>query len=537
MTSDSNFDISRNPIFDGKYEILGAVGRGKSSVVYKARMLESRDFAAKPTNTIVALKVLTGSAKDPSLNVKRMERESLSMLACRHPNVVRCIDYMKTGDLCYITMEYAERGDLFDLLSEQQQPLAPSLVFDLTSQLLAGLDRIHRSGLIHRDIKPENLLLSAKNELKIADFSIAVLPAEFETPEEMSTGVGTLDYIAPECLEGGMTTVSADLYAVGITMYYMLTRDLPYGADTFAEQLKKKINGERVPIARHLHEAPPFIEELLDKVLAVDVAKRFQSAAEFADALEKFKHGEWTPEIAEETSDLMHEDTSPLINEHDDRGYADRFLSTDDPVSGLGAYEELEPFEDSPTEYADESSSLPDDYPMHAPPSLFQRVISFLSNIIGRVGIKRALIFSFLFGLAIAIFVFSRGDTSKVSNKTQILPSSIKPAVSENSKLAEFLLQSESRGGSLTGLFEDEKRVSIFASLIPGTKEVVFTLGVPGWRPSIVRTEELLDDKELVLASGGLKISLWSEQSLSNKKISGRYKEHVSGREGNWELQ
>ena len=277
---------SLNRLFDRYYELLEIVGRGKSSVVYKARKLAnvSED---DPSEGIVALKVLTGNSKQPELNLLRMEREALALLSSRHEHVVRLNDYVTTGELCYLSMEYAERGDLGKLLDRSIEPFSPELVLRLISQLLAGLEAIHRSGIIHRDIKPENLLLMKNGVLRIADFGIALLASDTHDPDDASRGVGTLDYMAPESLEHGISSQSMDIYAVGVTLYKLLTNKLPFSGSSFAAQIEQKLSGERLPLSHYIaNDSNPLIELLLDRSLARNPEDRFQSALEFKEAVD-----------------------------------------------------------------------------------------------------------------------------------------------------------------------------------------------------------------------------------------------------------
>jgi serine/threonine protein kinase len=277
---------SLNRLFDRYYELLEIVGRGKSSVVYKARKLANVSVD-DPSEGIVALKVLTGNSKQPELNLLRMEREALALLSSRHEHVVRLNDYVTTGELCYLSMEYAERGDLGKLLDRSIEPFSPELVLRLISQLLAGLEAIHRSGIIHRDIKPENLLLMKNGVLRIADFGIALLASDTHDPDDASRGVGTLDYMAPESLEYGISSQSMDIYAVGVTLYKLLTNKLPFSGSSFAAQIEQKLSGERMPLSHYIaNDSNPLIELLLDRSLARNPDDRFQSAIEFKEAVD-----------------------------------------------------------------------------------------------------------------------------------------------------------------------------------------------------------------------------------------------------------
>ena len=274
-------------IFDNNYEILAAVGRGRNSVVYRAKKL-----AGRGAGEIVALKVLLSNGKDPSQNIKRMKREALAMLACRSDSIVRLHDFVAHDDLCYISMEYCSGGDLRVFLEEHHGLINPRIAFDYIVQVLAGLEIIHGAGVLHRDLKPENILLAAEGRVKIADFGICSLPVENISLRDSdgSAGVGTFDYLAPESLEHGISDARSDVYSAGVTLFQLLTGRLPFEADSISGQIQQKMSGG---IALNV---PGYdsdgLRELVQRALATDPAKRFQSAREFRLALEAVRDAE-----------------------------------------------------------------------------------------------------------------------------------------------------------------------------------------------------------------------------------------------------
>ncbi len=337
MHSVTGSQTQSRPVFDGSYEILATVGRGRNSIVYKARRLHEPSLGQ-----IVALKVLTGNAKDPELNIRRMKHEALAMLSCRHKNVIRLQDYVTSGDLCYLCMEYAERGDLRMLLASQSDPFFSGLVLDWTVQVLTGLETIHGAGIIHRDVKPENILLTDDGLVKIADFGIAVLPSEEFKAEEANRGVGTFDFLAPETLEDGFSNVTTDLYSVGVTMFQLLTRNAPFKGVTFTEQITNKLAGNRTPLSAFI-EISPVIDKILDRALATDPDQRFQSAREFREAIEKFIMGELDPEFSHSRNGNGHHVAQELATGDEFVPFDDEGLDTSS-IQDMSAREKLAGF-------------------------------------------------------------------------------------------------------------------------------------------------------------------------------------------------
>ncbi len=275
-------------IFDNTYEIHAAVGRGRNSVVYKARKLHGRG-----EGDFVALKVLLGNGKDPTANIKRMKREALAMLACRSEFVVRLNDFVTHDDLCYLSMEYCGGGDLRMFLEQLGGPIAPPDAFDYALQVLNGLEVIHNAGVLHRDIKPENLLLTGSGTIKIADFGVALLPVENVSLRDAGAGVGTFDYLAPEALEQGDSDHRSDLYSVGVTLYQLLTGRLPFEADSISRQIQQKLTGG-LSVAVPGVDAQA-LEGLFRRALATKPADRFQTAEEFRAAIRRVQTTQSVP--------------------------------------------------------------------------------------------------------------------------------------------------------------------------------------------------------------------------------------------------
>ena len=282
-------------VLDNAYEIVVPIGRGRHSVVYKARCLPSAPVAALNGKQI-ALKVILNGAKGETFHFQRTRREALALLACAHSNVVKLIDYVARESMCYLAMEYVSRSDLKQVLDKQRVPFSVETAFELLRQLLNGLEAVHRVGIVHRDIKPENLLITDDYMLKIADFGIAYIPSQSAGAEWANDAVGTFDYLAPESLESGAQDPRADLYSAGVTLYQLITGELPFTGATFTEQIANKLAGNRKPLTGEVRQVYPLLELFFDKALSSDPAIRFQSAGEFRAAVEAFLNGRWKPD-------------------------------------------------------------------------------------------------------------------------------------------------------------------------------------------------------------------------------------------------
>lgn len=291
-------------LFDGKYELIRSIGRGRTSVVYEACRASA---TSADSSKLLALKILTGSGKHGASQTDRLQREALALLSCRHPNVIRLHDYVATPELCYLVMEIADRGDLRKELATLQQPFPAETALRLTQHILAGLKAIHEAGIVHGDIKPENLLLTSDGYLKIGDFTAAQLPSDESYSTPRGTGVGTFDYLAPESLDQGVSSTRSDLYAAGVVLYQMLTLKLPFSGASFAEQVKNKLAANWIGDPSELAvEAPKNLDLFMRKALAVSASERFSSAQAFSKAIDKLIEGQWTPESERRSQGMLY---------------------------------------------------------------------------------------------------------------------------------------------------------------------------------------------------------------------------------------
>ena len=262
----------------GRYEIVREVGRGGTAVVYLARQADlDRD---------VALKELAGPHAADAAFVERFLRESRVAGSLNHPNIVTVHEYFEHDGGAFIAMEYFEHGSLRGMLADLTLPQVAGVL----EGVLAGLGHAHARGIVHRDLKPENVMVTSNGTVKIADFGIAkVLEDTGGRPLTTSgTTLGTPAYMAPEQALAADVGPSADLYAVGVVAFEMLSGDVPFHASD-------------VPLAimlQHLNEVPPPLEEKrpeldpalsawVERMLAKAPADRPGSAVDAWDQLEE----------------------------------------------------------------------------------------------------------------------------------------------------------------------------------------------------------------------------------------------------------
>lgn len=253
---------------DGRYRIIKMVGRGGMAVVYHAYdTANDRD---------VAIKLLSLDLATEESFLERFQRESELMRDLNHPNILRAYDYGQDGDLVYLVMSYFGGGTLKDRITQGALPLAT--VADYLSQVANGLGYAHSRGIVHRDVKPSNVLVHhASEKLVLSDFGIAKALSN-ANPARTGTIMGTPLYMAPEqFLAGG--DQRADIYALGIVLYQMLTGEVPFRG----EGIGFKHMTEPVPPLRTFGiDYEPALEAIVMKALAKRPEARFQKVEELA---------------------------------------------------------------------------------------------------------------------------------------------------------------------------------------------------------------------------------------------------------------
>jgi tRNA A-37 threonylcarbamoyl transferase component Bud32/CheY-like chemotaxis protein len=258
----------------GRYEIVKELGQGAMGIVYQAL-----DPNIQRT---VALKVLRPDlTSDPEFR-QRFQREARSAGRLSHPGIVTIFDAAEQGTVSFLVMEYLE-GQTLEQLIEAGDPIPPARVRDVAMQICDALDFAHNAQVIHRDIKPSNIILLSGDQVKLTDFGIAKVMVE---PRLTRTGiVGTLDYMSPEQARGEDVDHRADIYALGVVMFEMLTGCTPFQADNPGATLLKLIS-EPTPSPRTLNSSvSDEMEAVIMKATAKDRTRRYQTAVEMHRAL------------------------------------------------------------------------------------------------------------------------------------------------------------------------------------------------------------------------------------------------------------
>jgi predicted Ser/Thr protein kinase len=258
----------------GKYRIKGSLGRGATGVVYRA--------VDETLGREVAIKVLASEAAETDLT-KRFRTEAKALAKLNHPGIATIYELFSSGPDLLMVMEFVP-GQTLEQLSDREGPMAPARAVYVVDRILSALEHAHRAGIIHRDLKPANVMVSAAGGVKIMDFGIArVRGVEHITVDWCM--MGTPAYMAPEHVRGEEVDERADLYAVGVIFYRLLTGRLPFDANTAVAMLQKHISDPPTALRAHRPDLPSWCDSIAQRALAKLPMERFQTASEFRTAL------------------------------------------------------------------------------------------------------------------------------------------------------------------------------------------------------------------------------------------------------------
>ncbi|WP_230977224.1 Stk1 family PASTA domain-containing Ser/Thr kinase [Georgenia yuyongxinii] len=255
-------------LVDDRYEVTARVARGGMATVYRAvdRRLERT----------VAVKVMHPHLAESADFVARFRREARAAARLTHPGIVAVHDQGVAGEASYLTMEYVDGPNLRTVLRERGAlPLGEAL--SLADEVLDALASAHRAGLVHRDIKPENVLLTADGRAKVADFGLARAVSE-ATAATTGTVLGTVAYLAPEIVTDGRADPRADVYAVGVLLYELLTGSQPFTGDAPIQVAFQHVNSSVPAPSAAVAWLPVEVDELVGALTARDPDERPQDA-------------------------------------------------------------------------------------------------------------------------------------------------------------------------------------------------------------------------------------------------------------------
>jgi eukaryotic-like serine/threonine-protein kinase len=259
----------------GDYEVIKTLGVGGLGAVYEVRHLISQRAEA--------MKVLLPDKTGTPEMTERFRREIQLLASLNHPNIAALHNAFHFENRLVMIMELVQGETLRD--SSMKSAIALPRLLDFASQALSALVYAHHLGIVHRDIKPSNIMITSEKLVKVLDFGIAITD---HSPDLTNTGylLGSLNYMSPEQVMGGKATAKSDIYSLGVTLYEMVTGQLPITGTTNYEIMTAHLHQVPVPPIDLNPALPISISRAILTALAKEPAARFASAQEFAAALQ-----------------------------------------------------------------------------------------------------------------------------------------------------------------------------------------------------------------------------------------------------------
>lgn len=269
--------LAEGTILQGRYRILGVLGAGGMSVVYKAQ-----DLRFPKVMRVCAIKEMVNNATDPrvrALMIQNFEREASILATLSHPAIPQIYDYFVEGDRAYLVTEFVPGKDLEALLNESEGFFPEAQVIQWAVQICDVLTYLHThkpQPVVFRDMKPSNIMLDDQGRIRLVDFGIA---KTFQSGEK-GTMIGTEGYSPPEQYRG-IAEPRGDIYALGATLHHLLTKQDP--------RLEPPFSFHKRPIHKYNPTVSAEFQEIINRALEYDIQKRFGSAEEMKRALLSLK--------------------------------------------------------------------------------------------------------------------------------------------------------------------------------------------------------------------------------------------------------
>lgn len=264
----------KDGIFLGnRYEVIEKIGAGGMADVYKGRdtML----------NRYVAIKVLKKEFREDQTFVKKFRSEAQAAAGLLNPNIVNVYDVGEDRGLYYMVMELVEGITLKEYIDRKKR-LSAREVISIAIQMCSGIEEAHKHHIIHRDIKPQNIIISNDGKVKVTDFGIARMVTSTTTT---TVAMGSVHYTSPEQARGGYSDEKSDIYSIGITLYEMVTGQVPFNGDTTVEVAMKHLQEEITPPSELVPDIPYSLEQIILKCTQKNAERRYSDVDELIQDL------------------------------------------------------------------------------------------------------------------------------------------------------------------------------------------------------------------------------------------------------------
>ena len=262
-------------ILGKRYEVLSKIGAGGMADVYKGKDLM--------LNRYVAIKVLKKEYKEDENFVRKFRSEAQAAAGLLNPNIVNVYDVGEDRGLYYMIMELVEGISLKEYI-QRKGKLSHKETISIAIQMCTGIGAAHAAGIIHRDIKPHNIVISKEGKVKVTDFGIA---KAITSNTISSNAMGSVHYTSPEQARGGYSDAKSDIYSIGITLYEMVTGQVPFDGDSTVSVAIKHLQEEITPPSKIVRGIPYSLEQIILKCTQKNSERRYANTAALIQDLKR----------------------------------------------------------------------------------------------------------------------------------------------------------------------------------------------------------------------------------------------------------
>lgn len=267
--------LQMGTVLSDRYELLEKIGSGGTAIVYRARDRKLERY--------VTVKILREEFIGDTEFMGRFRSEALAAAKLSHTNIVRVYDVGQEGNVHFIVMEYVH-GDTLKQAIKEKAPFDTKSTINVSLQIASAIEQAHKNHIIHRDIKPQNILVGTDGIVKVTDFGIA-RAANGSTVTTSNTAMGSVHYFSPEQARGGYVDEKSDIYSLGITMFEMVTGQLPFQANTSVAVAMKQINEELPDIRQYNPKVSASLEAIIRKATRKKADERYLTIEAMIQAL------------------------------------------------------------------------------------------------------------------------------------------------------------------------------------------------------------------------------------------------------------
>ena len=266
----------KDRIFIGdRYEVLSKVGAGGMADVYKGK--------DHKLNRFVAIKILKKEYREDEMFVRKFQSEAQAAAGLMHPNIVNVYDVGEEHGLYYMVMELVEGITLKEYINKKGR-LSAKETISIAIQAANGIEAAHMHNIVHRDIKPQNIIISKEGKVKVTDFGIA----KATSSNTISTNaLGSVHYTSPEQARGGFSDFKSDIYSLGITLYEMVTGQVPFDGDSAVSIAIKHLQEEIMPPSEYVDHIPYSLEQIILKCTQKNADRRYLDINALKDDLKR----------------------------------------------------------------------------------------------------------------------------------------------------------------------------------------------------------------------------------------------------------